>query len=589
MKKFPRIYSISTIGLILHYHSDYLLHPFRTDFNGESGIGKSMVADLLQLIFVAKQKYYKPGTDSTGSTGRDPDTLPLDSIGYAFITVQKSDTQYLTIGVHIQRNTGAVIPFIVQKGIQWDKSSVFEYHDRILLHADFLTTRNQIPDIDVLKKQILKPKGFILEAFHNDISRYHQLLFFNQILPMDLSQDDERLNTYSQIIQSFARAKTTTFKKNEFKNFLFADDEDIFDEYKKQIDSLETYHRQYNEQRGTITKITDRFDVLKTYRRAIRDKANCLISFHTIETAHNYHQYSTTKRDLEAAKKAFAENTLKSYSLNLVLAQHELLTAQRDFSTNEISIDQKNKEKQRNAERLQGLSEGLVVAKNRVSKLQEKLNEYVPINNGISAFSNLLTHYLSAEKIEEAIKQSPERKLNKTKLTNFLENLASAKVEEEFWRSDYAVDEFNVSAEKMIRKSLAYNDDIKQYEDLINAYSSSDSNSLMQWITWQPNRSFTTEQESVLVHFVNLLTTRPPTGLEYERYVHDPASLLDKLKIIESTEDEFWINLGGIAERIRVVKEPVFRDSSEIKKNTDSVISKLTDALNTKKVELKKT
>lgn len=40
-KKFPRIYSLSTVGIRNHYNSDYRFHPFRTDFAGDSGVGKS--------------------------------------------------------------------------------------------------------------------------------------------------------------------------------------------------------------------------------------------------------------------------------------------------------------------------------------------------------------------------------------------------------------------------------------------------------------------------------------------------------------------------------------------------------------------
>ena len=58
-KKYPRIFSLSTIGLIHHYNVDYIFHPFRTDFSGESGIGKTTVANLLQLIFVGN-KYFTP-------------------------------------------------------------------------------------------------------------------------------------------------------------------------------------------------------------------------------------------------------------------------------------------------------------------------------------------------------------------------------------------------------------------------------------------------------------------------------------------------------------------------------------------------
>lgn len=47
-KKFPRIYSLSTVGIRNHYNSDYRFHPFRTDFVGDSGVGKSIIADVLQ-------------------------------------------------------------------------------------------------------------------------------------------------------------------------------------------------------------------------------------------------------------------------------------------------------------------------------------------------------------------------------------------------------------------------------------------------------------------------------------------------------------------------------------------------------------
>ena len=53
-KKFPRIYSLSTVGIRNHYNSDYRFHPFRTDFAGDSGVGKSIIADVLQLILVGE-------------------------------------------------------------------------------------------------------------------------------------------------------------------------------------------------------------------------------------------------------------------------------------------------------------------------------------------------------------------------------------------------------------------------------------------------------------------------------------------------------------------------------------------------------
>lgn len=35
-KNYPRIYSIHTVGIRNHNNADYLIHPLRTDFTGES-------------------------------------------------------------------------------------------------------------------------------------------------------------------------------------------------------------------------------------------------------------------------------------------------------------------------------------------------------------------------------------------------------------------------------------------------------------------------------------------------------------------------------------------------------------------------
>lgn len=54
---YPRIYSLSTIGIKQHFNADYLFHPYRTDFSGESGSGKSMIADMIQLILVGSNEF----------------------------------------------------------------------------------------------------------------------------------------------------------------------------------------------------------------------------------------------------------------------------------------------------------------------------------------------------------------------------------------------------------------------------------------------------------------------------------------------------------------------------------------------------
>ena len=91
MKKYPRIYSLSTVGIIHHQENDYIFHPARTDFIGDSGSGKSIITDLLQLIFVGASAFRSATIPVQGK--REPDGLVLRSpgksldYGYAFVNI----------------------------------------------------------------------------------------------------------------------------------------------------------------------------------------------------------------------------------------------------------------------------------------------------------------------------------------------------------------------------------------------------------------------------------------------------------------------------------------------------------------------
>ena len=72
---YPRIYSLSTIGIKQHYNADYLFHNNRTDFSGESGSGKSMVSDMIQLILIGSANF-ESSTD--GNKPREVKGMVLD-------------------------------------------------------------------------------------------------------------------------------------------------------------------------------------------------------------------------------------------------------------------------------------------------------------------------------------------------------------------------------------------------------------------------------------------------------------------------------------------------------------------------------
>ncbi len=91
MSNYPRIYSLSTAGIRQHNNADYLLHPIRTDFTGDNGLGKSVIADLMQLIFIPKRYMWKPGTEGVGKNDRKIEGIPLNKDyvehGYTFINI----------------------------------------------------------------------------------------------------------------------------------------------------------------------------------------------------------------------------------------------------------------------------------------------------------------------------------------------------------------------------------------------------------------------------------------------------------------------------------------------------------------------
>jgi len=124
-KKYPRIYSISTVGVRNHNNTDLLIHPLRTDFTGQSGTGKSLIAaDIPQLILTAG-KYYKSATPSNDP--REYNEIPLKkfAFAYAFMNIEVQKGKFIAIGVMIKRAPKQLSPFIIQVEIPRKVTTVF--------------------------------------------------------------------------------------------------------------------------------------------------------------------------------------------------------------------------------------------------------------------------------------------------------------------------------------------------------------------------------------------------------------------------------------------------------------------------------
>src|SRR5690606_17429175 len=125
---YPNMFSLSTVGVRNHYLQDYLFHPLRTDFTGDNGVGKSIIADLRQVILVGRSSLCKAGTEGTDEKKRQVRTIPLDhsenNFTYAFLNIEIQKNKFIVIGTYIPTNKGAVRPFIIHSPKEEDETKL---------------------------------------------------------------------------------------------------------------------------------------------------------------------------------------------------------------------------------------------------------------------------------------------------------------------------------------------------------------------------------------------------------------------------------------------------------------------------------
>jgi exonuclease SbcC len=237
---YPRIYSLSTVGMLKHYVHDYLFHPLRTDFIGPNGVGKSVIADLMQLLFIYDTDLIQFGTDAVKNEKRSIYTLPYEvSVAYCFLNVEVSQGRFIVIGIAISAQSGTrIAPFVLVKNpeLHLDINELALTKQEIPWAKDFLVNGSTIPDTKALSAQ-LKDSGIYLKTFRKkeDVRQYYQFLFDKEILSINLSVDSN-LKAFARVIQSFSKAKSLNLSPSaaskSLKEFLFEDeDKELLTEY----------------------------------------------------------------------------------------------------------------------------------------------------------------------------------------------------------------------------------------------------------------------------------------------------------------------------------------------------------------------
>ncbi len=544
MKKYPYIYSLSTIGLIHHYNNDYLFNRVRTDFTGDSGTGKSIIADLLQLIFVGSSVFVA-ATQAIDEKRETKGLVLYDKKrghggkGYTFLNIAVDEGQYLVIGMYMEQSTNFAKPFIVHKGYNIEKPT---YLEAPILHEEFLELQTILP-IEGLKEH-LKKKKYNCEPLQTTF--YHKFLFTQKILPFDLADNPDKLKTYALIIRSFSRGKGFKFDSQNLQNFLFGTnkEKELHTNYNNEIEKIESALNDSLEYQVQINLLKDKKEALQNLISLEKIK----IDFHKDYLNTQYWFYKTKKISLNKSKSDVFSDLLEVMAETVLLSQMD--NEQQIEEVIKDIADAKEVQKYNGSDNELELKEKL--AKREYFEARNAIEQIEAINNLLIRFNHSLKkikeyYYLQAQNTEdqkelEKFNEQLRKKeiLNEPELVNWLNDYPNA-----LSQYNIRIKELEIEIEK--KKALLKFSDIENRESIAN---------------WAINRekAFSLAEESVLIKLKELIVAQhKDTELKYLPF---PDELFDNINQNFHDSNGFWLNLNGILEYVPYVTKQ-FLSSAE--------------------------
>lgn len=556
-KNYPNIYSLSTLGVIHHYKCDYLFHPLRTDFTGESGSGKSLIGDFLQLIFVGS-KFISSTVPLKGEKEREIKTLVL-SIGnktanaYIFINIEVAPKQFLVVGVFIKSSANETKHFIIQKG--YDKNTPDKYLDKPLLHSDLLFD-DTIYELNELKN-LLKD----YQCFDYRIDVFAKTLKELGILPYNLETEEQRKN-FSIIIRAFAQGKgLKTNDSDSLIKFLFDDnsEKEIISFWKSGSEKVEKEVRTYYKTNKDI-------DVIKW-------KANKVIKFATHQDnyekneAHYINSLCFDYNDKiinEEGDFKEQKQLLTKYMIKQLFIAEKIKIAEKSEKETIIKTIADNKKRiQEIEEEIEALNKTDV--EKELNSIQEELNKLAKPHSDILEVTEWLkTQDLQSLKDHHSKQQEIEQKQNV--LDNFINYLKTKRIQTIYDKSlfsvnyEKAIELYRFTLENL-EKEISFLETIKKISN------PSEKNSLAGWairrIT-ETKKPFSKEEESLLVYLQSLPRDKVINKKGISRYLDSPDVLFKNLDITDTNNIGFWISLNGIKEYIPFYAEEQILNTSDI-------------------------
>jgi exonuclease SbcC len=548
---YPRIYSLSTLNLKQHFNCDYRFHEFRTDFSGESGSGKSMIADFIQLLLVGSG-VFRSGTEAIGD--REVSGLVAGvrgskyGRGYLLMNVLTAPQKYVTLGSYLETTSGHMQSFVISKSYNLTES--LEPLDEPVFYRDLLID-DQIEAVDILQQRILE-KGYLRAL---PLGKYHRLLYESGILAVDLSQSKQSLASFAAIIRSFSRGKGYFNKSAALKTFLFGDDDHnkLLERYHEEVGQIKLDQSQHDQLIAEIDQIRDKQEQIVNVTSRFREFQRLRQRF-SQESASFWQQ----RLDESLGNMTKAEQTHRETKLRrIVIQQKGLNTSVRDIET-----QHRDWSSLQNAVRLAEANNLTWERREREAKAElEQSSKFKTMIDQVKA-------WLSGERSDlDAVRSwyaAQKQKLtDKESLRQFEQYLDErslrVKFESSAWYQEPA------TGRQVTQTALDLFDfQEQQLQTRLTFTDFNDPASLGSWALEHLSLPLSLEQESLLVHFQKLERTAPaiPAG----RYLAMPEALFPNPATSPANETGFWVDLWGIYEFIPFVSDQLLNvPRSELK------------------------
>lgn len=531
----PKIYSLSTLNVRQHFNCDYRFHDFRTDFSGESGSGKSLIADFIQLLLVGS-RVFKSGTE--GVKHRDTSGLVLKGAGgkygrgYIFINVEVQPRKYIVLGGYLETTSSQMQFFVIQAGYDFEEKLM--PMNEPIFYRDLLI-EGQIETLENLEKSFLE-KGY-LKGVNN--KKYHYLLCNNGLLAVDLSQNSQSLKSYAAIIRSFSRGKGFFTDSDALKTFLFGDDDQkqLVDKYREEVQNINADQQQHQRLLEEIATIRSKEQKIEHVLRDFKAYHQLKMQFSLENVSFWFQENARLSEELEQLKQAYQTSSAKRFLVEKKLANIKIADIRDQYQG---ITNLKN-----NSENSGQESRQLEAEAQRTKKLLEESTKYKDTIYKVKSW------FTENRQDVEAIRKwhSAERtKVTDTEALKAFEIfLKEYKLQQDFEQSDW-FNEYSKAGKLTLQKLNDLEEAIAKQETQLLFSDLDNPASLAHWAIEHLNLPLSLEQESLLIHFQPLSRTAPIPP--ERRYLPFPEKLFRTPTIVKTNHNGFWLELNGIYEFI---------------------------------------